>query len=313
MRPGDLHNDATASVRQVTAMLLKTAFLETSVLELSSSPRPLTMSAHLDPHCIPHVFDTILSEVRDRKTLLAARLVSTDMLKLVDSRLCHVRLDVVRTGGKPDFDARTATQPDHGAPSYPRVPYFFPNGSPVAQAAAMGRLTTFTLDTDLMSEHVAGFLRHLPPAASVTLRHYMWRGQAGALPSLLPRDLALPPCQALTIDIGSLCACQSTGLFTHVASRVNLWIWSEGYAYASPGTSNCPVMSGVINLGVSQLIVSGNVLALPGLLGNVNVEASPTLHIRFEPDCALYPAEQTTLLADTHSLLNIPKGQIAFA
>lgn len=275
------------------------------------------MSAHLDPHSFPHVFDTILfelSEVTDRKTLLAARLVSTAMLKLVNPRLCRDVLDVVRTGGKPDFDARTAI-PLYWGFHYPRVPYFSPNGSPVAQAAAMARLTTFTLETDLMSEHVAGFLHHLPPAASVTLRRYMWEGQARALPSLLPRDLALPPCQDLNIVIGSRCVCKSTGVFTHAASRVYLsLIPSYVVADDSPGiSSNCPVMSGVINLGVSQLIVDGNVFALPGLLGNVNVEASPTLQVRFKHDCAQYPTDSMTLLADTHSLLNIPRGQITFA
>lgn len=256
------------------------------------------MPPSIDHLGFPHIVESILCET-DWDTLLAARLVSASMCNFVDTLLPLERL-TLSTSEAGEVCAH-AWVPSERIKPRRALPFFCPGGSQASQHIAVHRADVLFVNAQLAT------------AASVTLRHYMWRGQAGALPSLLPCDLALPPCQALTIDIGSLCACQSTGLFTHVASRVNLWIWGEGYAYASPGTSNCPVMSGVINLGVSQLTVSGNVLALPGLLGNVNVEASPTLHIRFEPDCALYPAEQTTLLADTHSLLNIPKGQITFA
>lgn len=41
-----------------------------------------SMPVHLDPACFPHIAETILSNVTDRGTLLAARLISPSMLRL---------------------------------------------------------------------------------------------------------------------------------------------------------------------------------------------------------------------------------------
>ena len=67
----------------------------TASLSLSYHSRLAAMPVHLDPRCYPHLVEAILFNVSDHITWLAARLVSTAMLKLVDPLLCGHRLDII--------------------------------------------------------------------------------------------------------------------------------------------------------------------------------------------------------------------------
>lgn len=274
----------------------------------------------LDPAYYPHVFGAILFHTLDRKTILAARLVSTAMLKVADRTLAlpemYIRTNE-RGGGLQGFSyALNTWWDDRGRLAGGRLPCFCPdslrdNTKPQVAAITMASyLDIIPLPTEAANKQLIDFLKHMRPTCSVFFKHHRNdRYYDPSDPPKLAYDLVIAPCQKLVIHMLSVCACRSTGVFKHSAESVRVTFLDD----ATPGVvPDCAVIAGIVNPGVNTITIEGNVLAFPRLLTSTSVQASPELRVTFSPDCLLEGEDRRQLLRWARKCFNIPQHQISF-
>lgn len=269
----------------------------------------------LDPANYPHIFDAILFHTLDRKTVLAARLVSTAMLKVADRTLALPEM-YIRTNVRGGLQASSfAFNPWYGRCGLAggRLPYFCPDSlrdNTKPQMAAITMASSFDINTEAASKQLIDFLKHMRPTSSVFFKHHRTDRYDNHLdPTELFDDLVIAPCQKLVINMLSVCACRSTGVFKHRAKSVRVTILDGATAGVVP---DCAVLAGIVNPGVNTITIEGNVQAFPRLLTSTSVQASPELRVTVSPNCLLGEEDRRQLLRWTRKCFNIPQHQILF-
>lgn len=274
-----------------------------------------SMPVPLDPACFPHIAEAILSNVTDRGMLLAARLVSSSMLSLVDPLLCSKRLHI-EPDSRGNFSAVTSNlNIIADRLTVGTVPYLIKSGNAATQAAALRQLDTLTLHTHLVTHHVNGLLQHLSPAAYVEIEHVKMDGRGRVHPAEFHGTLSLPTCDSLMIAFHPSCTCGSAGNFEHgTTGMVHLLIFPEAPDSASRARhSTCAFIAGAINPSVTVLLVNGDILQLPVLLAAVHVRSNPNLKVIFEPiDYEPTFDQEIELVSKTADCLGISEAQITF-
>lgn len=270
------------------------------------------MPSQLEPLSFPHIVEAILVQT-DRKTLLAARLVSTSMLKLVDPLFSHTMLFLTQSAsghlqgsGPMALRLSTSFKPHH------RVPYFHRYGDEAIQAAAVsriGRISLFPLFNKSAWKHAGRLLQNVRSDAFVGVYHDGSPGR-GANPPPFDSDLIIPPCTKITVTLSQVCTCRRGGVFRHEAGAVELRI--ESGPCLTHTINSCAVMDGVINPGVTELIISGKITATSSLLLGISVQANPDLNVVFDN----YASTSVEVMADLRRFaaerFSIPEDRISF-
>lgn len=253
------------------------------------------MPSSLDPRFFPHILENTLQHV-DRRTLLAARLVSTGMCDIADLLLSGKRLIVLTSAhASKRLSVRIQAPTMDFYPLDRFVPCFHPAGSREAQHRAMGRAKHIAIICDLPSEHLNDLISHVQPTCSITF-----------LPSknhdvFSKTDFRIPPCSSLSLDILRDCSCQMkghlsnaspapAGALCHTAARVVLHLPWRGNLRSITSTAprmprtpaKCPLAVGVVNPSVTQLIVVGDLSALPWYFVDIDFQTHPNLQITLE-------------------------------
>lgn len=270
------------------------------------------MPSQLDPLSFPHIVEAILVQT-DRKTLLAARLVSTSMLRLVDPLFCHTRLFLMQSAsGHLQGSSSMALRPSTSFKPHHRVPCFHRDGDEAIQAAAVsriGHISLFPLFNQSARKHAGRLLQHVRSDAFVGVYHDSSLGR-GANPPPFDSDLIIPPCTKITVTLSQVCTCSRGGVFRHEAGAVELEI--DGRLSLTHTINSCAVMAGIINPGVTELIISGKITALPSVLLGISVQANPDLDVIFES----YTVPSAEAMADLRSFaaerFSIPEDHISF-
>ncbi|EJT46599.1 hypothetical protein A1Q2_00429 [Trichosporon asahii var. asahii CBS 8904] len=280
------------------------------------------MPVHLDPRCYPHLVEAILFNVSDHITWLAARLVSTAMLKLVDPLLCGHRLDIISdSNGKRKILSSDWPFAHPLWRTWQRVPYLYEGGNRETQAAALRRVTSIFVDTDLVSPHVNNLMQHLLPSTYISISHFRVINNVLTFPNELENDLRIPPCKSVRFDVCPRCPCCGTGVLEHSSPSISLHIWPDivepDFSSRTSRQSNCAIIAGAINPGVKVMSVEGDVFGLPALLRGVELEiqASPDLQVYCEcwnDDYNYDPIEAAKCRREIADLLKIPKEQVDF-
>lgn len=215
------------------------------------------MPPSLDPPFFPHIFETIFLN-SDRETLLTARLVSKSACRAVDPLLCGPIFDLL-TESDGSLGAWSGGRTDSIDGLSRRLPYFHRSGNEATQIAAIRQAEDFSMHTSTASLHVNGLLQHLPPQSRISILHYDIDTSPPAL-ATLPSDIVLPPCSFLQITVRGCrheCRCQGTGKFKHVSSSVEVYIDADYHQTHNMAHSQCNVMAGVINSGVTEILFVG--------------------------------------------------------
>lgn len=255
-----------------------------------------TMPASLDPLYFPHIFEAILANT-ERETLLAARLVCSSMLNVVNPLLCGSYLRIMRDSGGILTALTNTSRGEYWSAFNLRVPYFYRNGNEATQAAAVRRLRFLHLNTRAPGSHLNRLLQHLPPTAEIEMHH------DGALES----DIVIPHSGPVYISASTKCGCHSDGgTFAHAASEVQLTVYNDGKG------PRCRMVAGVINPNLSELDICGELPGLPDLFEGIDVRASPDLQVLISDPDGCYFAEQDDLCRQAVERFNISEDQVEF-
>ncbi|EJT46600.1 hypothetical protein A1Q2_00430 [Trichosporon asahii var. asahii CBS 8904] len=274
------------------------------------------MPPSLDPLFFPHIFETILLN-SDRKTLLTARLVSRSMCSVVDPLLCGPFLELLTES---DGSLGAWSHGRTGSIDSRRLPYFYRNGNESTRIAAMRQARGFGMHTSAASRYANSLLQHLPPQVRINIMHYDINYPLPPCAfATMPGDITLPACSYLQIIVqgcGNACCCQETAAFKHVSASVGICIeanYPRAHDMSHCEQSNCSVIAGIINPGVTELVLVGVEMGmLPCLFNGINVQANPDLQVRFRLYDRFSSSREERLAREAVKCFDVSESQVRF-
>lgn len=257
----------------------------------------------LDPRYFPHIFEEVLRQA-DRKTMYNARLVSKAMCDVADAALLDRHRLRFWTDVKGDLIATS---------SRGRLPFFHPESRTFSQRRAMWRAREIWCRTASLAPRFADLTEHVNPRCRLELRH---SGQ-------LQNDIVIRSPGPLKIDINLGCSCREESMsviFRHTSSRVvlNIGWYIPSVTSQEPTTygrhqrhHGCTILDGLINPGVEELVIIGNVMLASRLFEKAELRTSPKLVISVHLDpCS--PSAQFDLRGSLAKRFSLPQHRVRF-